>query len=408
MHDLTIGDCPSTVPYNSSKRTLPKQQLEIFKYKFTMPATGTEYIIMWDYNDGLVRMTPFFRSLGHQKTVPNKAIRENPGLNELSHSITGGKICTQGYWMDFGCAYAVCQTFCWEIRWALTPIFGPAFIKDCLPPSDPNFKKFKVDSEVIRVATAKAEGRWGAVSRAVTPETIADASASAGREIPRSVPTVPLPKALRTRKPKNLTALTELDSPFQSDADGEDSEYVNEESQMDSPMVSPRTTPEQRSIRRWTPINGRENLPSTPPPSVTGNSKIPEYLPTPCAHPDSPQGPIRERAKGKKRALSPLLSDPDYSSSSASSSPATVSDASSTEEETEAEPSAASPSQRGNGKRAKKYHAREYNCALTLAQLSTGTRMVDAANILLKFSSDENAVLDGKVSGRAERRAMSE
>lgn len=28
MHDLTIGDCPSTVPYNSSKRTLPKQQLE--------------------------------------------------------------------------------------------------------------------------------------------------------------------------------------------------------------------------------------------------------------------------------------------------------------------------------------------------------------------------------------------
>lgn len=177
----------------------------VFKYKFTMPATGTEYIIMWDYNDGLVRMTPFFRSLGHQKvcyspstltvqsqlhaqhphlpfsrtslplwsltrgqTVPNKAIRENPGLNELSHSITGGKICTQGYWMDFGCAYAVCQTFCWEIRWALTPIFGPAFIKDCLPPSDPNFKKFKVDSEVIRVATAKAEGRWGAVSRAVT------------------------------------------------------------------------------------------------------------------------------------------------------------------------------------------------------------------------------------------------
>lgn len=41
----------------------------VFEYKFTVPkADGdAEYTVMWDYNVGLVRMTPFFRCLDYSK-----------------------------------------------------------------------------------------------------------------------------------------------------------------------------------------------------------------------------------------------------------------------------------------------------------------------------------------------------
>ena len=33
----------------------------VFQYDFIHPDDKTEYTIMWDYNIGLVRMTPFFK-----------------------------------------------------------------------------------------------------------------------------------------------------------------------------------------------------------------------------------------------------------------------------------------------------------------------------------------------------------
>ena len=69
---------------------------------------------MWDYNIGLVRITPFFKCLGYAKvsigpsyrlshilitdmqTIPAKAIGASSGLRELCHSITGGALAAQG------------------------------------------------------------------------------------------------------------------------------------------------------------------------------------------------------------------------------------------------------------------------------------------------------------------------
>lgn len=71
------------------------------------------HVIMWDCNYGLVRITALFKSLRHskvgkawfsgatiakidQQTMPAKLMSANPGLREISHSITGGAITAQG------------------------------------------------------------------------------------------------------------------------------------------------------------------------------------------------------------------------------------------------------------------------------------------------------------------------
>jgi hypothetical protein len=39
----------------------------VFRYEFTLPGQDTEYAVMWDYNVGLVRMTPFFKCCRYGK-----------------------------------------------------------------------------------------------------------------------------------------------------------------------------------------------------------------------------------------------------------------------------------------------------------------------------------------------------
>lgn len=86
----------------------------VFQYSFKLPGDESDYIVMWDYNIGLVRMTPFFkcckyskvsldrerpclvRGLMRGKTTPAKMLNMNPGLRDITHSITGGSIMAQG------------------------------------------------------------------------------------------------------------------------------------------------------------------------------------------------------------------------------------------------------------------------------------------------------------------------
>lgn len=39
----------------------------VFQYVFRLPRDNTEYAVMWDYNVGLVRMTPFFKCCKYSK-----------------------------------------------------------------------------------------------------------------------------------------------------------------------------------------------------------------------------------------------------------------------------------------------------------------------------------------------------
>ncbi|KAH9845691.1 APSES transcription factor Xbp1 like protein [Teratosphaeria destructans] len=264
-----ISDYQRHIPYASEKKTFygktNRDAFEVFQYTFRIPddPDNREYVVMWDYQVGLVRITPFFKALKYSKTTPAKALNCNPGLKDLSHSITGGALAAQGYWMPYSCARAVCLTFCYPIRWALTPIFGPSFIKECLRPENGNFGRFKIPAEVIYNARLEADGmRSDDGSRDGTPMNGYDYTSGVNPEIPRSVPPPPVThKPLRPRTPKTGF---KLGSPFASASEASASDIAYDADAYDSPGLSPKTSHTAYSSPGWTCINHHEPTPPLP------------------------------------------------------------------------------------------------------------------------------------------------
>ncbi|KAH7035503.1 uncharacterized protein B0I36DRAFT_93505 [Microdochium trichocladiopsis] len=178
----TLGRIKSTsrhIPYNSDKKDFQlktgRESIEVFQYDFTCPKSGSVYTVMWDYNIGLVRITPFFKCHGYAKTVPGKMLNLNPGLKDITHSITGGSIVAQGYWMPYACARAICATFCHSIAPALIPVFGMDFPASCLPPSSEAFGYMKIDPVIVHAATRESEmfrQRYGKLRENNVPQPI--------------------------------------------------------------------------------------------------------------------------------------------------------------------------------------------------------------------------------------------
>jgi hypothetical protein len=52
--------------------------------------------------------------------------------------------------MPYDAAKAVSATFCWSIRFALTPLFGKDFPKMCYSPENPKFGKMVVDPKIVQ------------------------------------------------------------------------------------------------------------------------------------------------------------------------------------------------------------------------------------------------------------------
>ncbi|KAI9815207.1 MAG: hypothetical protein M1832_005542 [Thelocarpon impressellum] len=175
-----IGQYPRHIPYNSEKKDFQektgRESFEVFQYTFRNDREQ-EYTVMWDYNVGLVRITPFFKCCGHSKTTPAKVLNANPGLREMTPSITGGALAAQGYWMPYEAARALAATFFYRFRHALIPIFGPDFPKSCVHPEDPAFERMIIDREIIRRCSSEAHRRRA--------ESVTRAS-SRGPSVPRS------------------------------------------------------------------------------------------------------------------------------------------------------------------------------------------------------------------------------
>lgn len=55
--------------------------------------------------------------------------------------------------MPFEPAKAVAATFCWNIRYALTPLFGVEFLSLCIPPDDVRFGRMTIDPAIVQAAT---------------------------------------------------------------------------------------------------------------------------------------------------------------------------------------------------------------------------------------------------------------
>ena len=57
-------------------------QLLVFQYTFKVPNNDKDFTVMWDYNVGLVRVTPFFKCSGYGK-VDNDNIFRCSRLTDL-------------------------------------------------------------------------------------------------------------------------------------------------------------------------------------------------------------------------------------------------------------------------------------------------------------------------------------
>jgi hypothetical protein len=99
-------------------------------------------------------------------------LNKNVGLREICHSITGGALVAQGesvvtvsgalltmsgYWIPYEAAKAIAATFCYDIRYALTPVFGIEFIDLCLVPEDPGYKSMYIDESITEHCREQAE-----------------------------------------------------------------------------------------------------------------------------------------------------------------------------------------------------------------------------------------------------------
>ena len=124
-------------------------------------------------------------------------LSSNPGLGEITHSITGGSLAAQGYWMPFEAAKAIAATFCWDIRYALTPIFGLDFPEICLTRDDPNFDRMVIDPIIVKLCTAQAE-QYRQESR------ISSRSSSAEKTSPQLLPAKRSDRLLRSKPLKIL------------------------------------------------------------------------------------------------------------------------------------------------------------------------------------------------------------
>jgi hypothetical protein len=100
------------IPYNSDKKDFlnktgrdafegmpPSRQQRyvanhpiVFQYTYKVPGDEKEYVVVWDYNVGLVRMTPFFKSCKYTKvSIRSRTEREYAlmGVDNTRQSVEG-------------------------------------------------------------------------------------------------------------------------------------------------------------------------------------------------------------------------------------------------------------------------------------------------------------------------------
>lgn len=79
--------------------------------------------------------------------------------------------------MPFDAAKAIAATFCYKIRYALTPVFGLDFISLCIPPEDPGFDRMIISRDIVRHSTEVANRfreLYRGTSQVSSPQTPSD------------------------------------------------------------------------------------------------------------------------------------------------------------------------------------------------------------------------------------------
>jgi len=151
--------------------------------------------------------------------------------------------------MPFDAAKAVAATFCHEIRYALTPVFGLDFVRLCVAPEDPSFARMVIDRGIVQRCTEQATG-----FRLLSRETsVTSSPRSPGLSDGFGKTT---PKSLR---PKPIKSIRSKDS-FEMDMDMDrTSNYLYAPQPLPSPGWVALNTPRSVMTPQWSP-----QLPSQP------------------------------------------------------------------------------------------------------------------------------------------------
>lgn len=146
--------------------------------------------------------------------------------------------------MPYQAAKAIAATFCWPIRWVLTPVFGYDFPETCLGPDDPGYGKFLIAPEIVRRCTDDTNRfrQEGCEYQA------SDAVGAVAVQTP-NLPNLNTPWEPMSHHPRK----------------SEESGYYTGGDQIDRLTVSPQVSPRGSAwIHGWNSINGPKSTSSSP------------------------------------------------------------------------------------------------------------------------------------------------
>ena len=137
--------------------------------------------------------------------------------------------------MPFEAAKAVAATFCYSIRYALTPIFGPHFPASCIPPDSEKFGEMVIDAAITQRCTEEARAY-----------RLMDTGASTGASSAAGSPLTPVspsfPRYIKQLRPKSLRTAG-LGSGYSTDSSHDDN------------YTLASSSPHVRYQNAWTPLN---------------------------------------------------------------------------------------------------------------------------------------------------------
>jgi hypothetical protein len=151
--------------------------------------------------------------------------------------------------MPYQAAKAVAATFCYEIRWALTPVFGNDFPSMCLHPKDPSFAKFVIDPAIVEYCTTETN-------------RFRTEGASYHVSTPNMSPTAEMPEISHESQPwlkPRRARPADIESGYGTDTDQSDKCFI-------SPQVSPRSCwpSVNRSLSPYSPRTACSSIMSSP------------------------------------------------------------------------------------------------------------------------------------------------
>lgn len=203
-----------------------------------------------------------------------------------------------GYWIPHAAAKAIAATFCYDIRYALTPVFGHDFPHLCIRPGTEGYGDMTIDPAITQQCSEEAERFRGEEPNATpqisaaTLNTRTPSPSSQRSKVARGKVTKPL------RSPYQSPYLSPYDSDISSDdnytlAPSTPVVFHNPWTTVNTFKTPPRSVPyPDRTLpspgeliaRHDARPNKTTDMPLTPPPTVASRESSVELSPTalPC------------------------------------------------------------------------------------------------------------------------------